>query len=168
MNRKPSHNKFTRFGLADSKDFATPNSRESSKIMDINCSFFGIACRTAALSFLVAGSASLLQAQQSPSADSTPKTPLLMASSSSPTGSRCPAGSSQAVVFFGSDRRHRPVPSRLQLRRTAPSRRRRRYGRPNYSDSHSNPDGSSKFAFMVGPVARHACRQYPLLRDAQL
>lgn len=27
---------------------------------------------------------------------------------------------------------------------------RRRYRRPNYSDSHTNPDGSSKYAFMVG------------------
>lgn len=27
---------------------------------------------------------------------------------------------------------------------------RRRYGRPNYSDSHTNPDGSSKYTFMVG------------------
>jgi hypothetical protein len=26
----------------------------------------------------------------------------------------------------------------------------RRYGRPNYSDSHANPDGSPKFAFMAG------------------
>lgn len=27
---------------------------------------------------------------------------------------------------------------------------RRRYGRPNYSDSHTNPDGSAKFTFLVG------------------
>jgi hypothetical protein len=27
---------------------------------------------------------------------------------------------------------------------------RRRYGRPNYSDSHTNPDGSNKYAFQVG------------------
>ena len=27
---------------------------------------------------------------------------------------------------------------------------RRRYGRPNYSDSHSNPDGSPKYTFIVG------------------
>jgi len=27
---------------------------------------------------------------------------------------------------------------------------RRRYGRPNYSDSHTNPDGSRKYTFMVG------------------
>jgi hypothetical protein len=27
---------------------------------------------------------------------------------------------------------------------------RRRYGRPNYSDSHTNPDGSSKYTFFVG------------------
>lgn len=27
---------------------------------------------------------------------------------------------------------------------------RRRYRRPNYSDSHTNPDGSNKYAFMVG------------------
>ena len=27
---------------------------------------------------------------------------------------------------------------------------RRRYGRPNYSDSHTNPDGSKKYTFMVG------------------
>ena len=27
---------------------------------------------------------------------------------------------------------------------------RRRYGRPNYSDSHTNPDGSSKYTFLAG------------------
>ena len=27
---------------------------------------------------------------------------------------------------------------------------RRRYGRPNYSDSHTNPDGSAKYTFLVG------------------
>lgn len=115
--------------------------------MDIKGSFFGIACRTAALSFLVAGSASLLQAQQSLSTDSTPKTPLLMASSSSPLDLMSAGSSSSSSsdvngeFLLGAAAKDSAQPPP------------RRYGRPNYSDSHSNPDGSSKFAFVVGAGA---------------
>ncbi len=48
--------------------------------MNIQRSFFGIACRGAAFSFLMAGTALLVQAKQSPSAASTVKTPVLLAS----------------------------------------------------------------------------------------
>ena len=47
-------------------------------------SLFGIACRAAALTFLAAGSASLMQAQQSPSIQVTPAAPLFLASESAP------------------------------------------------------------------------------------
>ena len=52
--------------------------------MNIHRSLFGIACRGAAFSFLMAGTALLVQAQQSPSAASTVKAPVLLASESGP------------------------------------------------------------------------------------
>jgi hypothetical protein len=118
--------------------------------MNINRSFFGIACRTAALSFVVAGSAQLLQAQQSSSADLTPKTPLLMASSSSPLdlmSSSSSSASSDTTV----DSNGQFLFSAAAKDSAQPPPR--RYGRPNYSDSHSNPDGSPKFAFIAGAGA---------------
>ncbi|HEX9202168.1 MAG TPA: hypothetical protein VF865_21600 [Acidobacteriaceae bacterium] len=113
-------------------------------------SFFGIACRIAAFSFLIAGTASLMHAQQAP-AESFAKAPLFLASSaqldlsssssSSSSSSNAWAANEAAVDHFdlkaaGLDSSQPPP--------------RRRYGRPNYSDSHSNPDGSNKYTFMVG------------------
>jgi hypothetical protein len=118
--------------------------------MNIHSSFFGNACRAAALSFLVAGSASLVQAQQSPSTDSTLKVPLLMASSSSPLdimASSSSSSSSDSTV----DSNGQFLFSAAAKDASQPPPR--RYGRPNYSDSHSNPDGSAKFAFMAGAGA---------------
>jgi len=113
-------------------------------------SLFGIACRAAALTFLAAGSASLMQAQQSPSIQVTPAAPLFLASESAPldlastSSSSSSSSSTDSVVssdgnFLFSSAAHdaaQPPP--------------RRYGRPNYSDSHSNPDGSEKWTFMGG------------------
>ncbi len=111
---------------------------------------FGIACRIAAFSFLVAGSASLMEAQQPSSIESNTKVPVLVASefapfdlsastssSSSSTTSET-AGDSNGQFMFGS----------ADLKKSQPPPR--RYGRPNYSDSHSNRDGSPKFAFIAG------------------
>jgi hypothetical protein len=118
--------------------------------MNINGSFFGIACRTAALSFLVAGSASLLQAQQSSLPDSTPKAPLLMASAASPldlmSGSSSSSSSSSSDATVGANGEFLFSEAARDSAQPPP----RRYGRPNYSNGHSNPDGSNKFAFIAG------------------
>lgn len=117
------------------------------------CNLFGLACRTAAFSFLIAGTASLVHAQEATSAGSAAKTPFFLASSATPdftaalTNSSSGSSSSSdgmAADMFDPDSRaadaSQPPP-------------RRRYGRPNYSDSHTNPDGSSKFSFVAGAGA---------------
>ena len=126
--------------------------------MNTNRSFFGIACRVAAFSFLMAGTASLLQAQQSQPVGSTLKAPLFLASESAPAGATAPSysifsssssSSSDATVASDSNSNARFMLSSAALDSSQPPPR-RRYGRPNYSDSHSNPDGSPKWTFMVG------------------
>ena len=126
--------------------------------MNTNRSFFGIACRVAAFSFLMAGTASLLQAQQSQPVGSTLKAPLFLASESAPAGATAPSysifsssssSSSDATVASDSNSNARFRLSSAALDSSQPPPR-RRYGRPNYSDSHSNPDGSPKWTFMVG------------------
>jgi hypothetical protein len=111
--------------------------------------FVGHACRLAALSFLVAGSASLMQAQQSSSVGSSPQAPLLLASDSAPLdlASSSSSSSSSSGSVMASDGRFKLNFDSLDSSQPPP---RRRYGRPNYSDSHSNPDGSPKFAFLGG------------------
>ena len=110
--------------------------------------FFGLACRVAALSFLMAGTASLVHAQQ-PASAVTAKAPLFMASSALPdfssvaSGGSSSSSSSDATAEGGFSFDSRALDS------SQPPPR-RRYGRPNYSDSHNNPDGSSKFAFQAG------------------
>jgi hypothetical protein len=110
-------------------------------------SFFAHACRLAALSFLIAGSASLMQAQQSSSVGSNPQTPLLLASESAPLDLTSSSSSSSSDSAMASDDRFKLNFDSLDSSQPPP---RRRYGRPNYSDSHSNPDGSPKFAFLGG------------------
>jgi hypothetical protein len=103
--------------------------------------------RTAAVTFLSAAATLGLQAQQS--AGTAPSLPPISLKSSltAPIDLSMPddlkysssVGSvetANAETFtLGSD--IQPPP-------------RRRYGRPNYSDSHTNPDGSSKYNFFVG------------------
>jgi hypothetical protein len=121
--------------------------------MNTNRSLFGIACRVAAFSFLMAGTASLMQAQQSPSAGSTPKAPLLLASDSAPAS---PAAASYSIFSSSSSSSSsdNAVASdsngRFMLSSDSSQPPPRRYGRPNYSDSHSNSDGSSKYTFLGG------------------
>jgi hypothetical protein len=126
--------------------------------MNTNRSFFGIACRVAAFSFLMAGTASLLQAQQSQPVGSALKAPLFLASESAPAGATAPSysifsssssSSSDATVASDSNSNARFMLGSAALDSSQPPPR-RRYGRPNYSDSHSNPDGSPKWTFMVG------------------
>ena len=108
---------------------------------------FGLICRTAACSFLMVGTASLMHAQQAQSPSSAPKTSFFLASSAVPdftsTASSSSSSSSDGVAAdsFALDSRA------LDSSQPPP---RRRYGRPNYSDSHNNPDGSSKYTFMAG------------------
>ncbi len=87
--------------------------------------------------------------------------PLFVASAyASPFASSLPSGPLQQqlvlVLFFGL-RSWTPAIAATRLglsssdtRRLRSPRRCRRYGRPNYSDSHSNPDGSPKWVFLVG------------------
>ena len=56
--------------------------------------FFGLACRLAVLSFLVAGPVSLMHAQQSALVDSSTKAPLLLASLNAPLDSASSSSSS--------------------------------------------------------------------------
>lgn len=118
--------------------------------MHNNSSFLGIACRIVAFSFLVAGSASLVQAQQSSSIESNTKAPVLVASESAPLDISATSSSSSSSITSAAT-----VDSNGSFMFSSAARKSsqpppRRYGRPNYSDSHSNPDGSSKYAFIAG------------------
>jgi hypothetical protein len=113
--------------------------------MNIQRSFFGIACRAAALSFLVAGTALLVQAQQSPSAASSVKAPTFLASEYGPAGIASVSSSSSSSAWDADA----ATDSRLNLLGGQPPPR-RRYGRPNYASGNSNADGSSKYTFLAG------------------
>ena len=123
--------------------------------MNTKPSFFGIVCRVTAFTFLMAGTASLMQAQQSSSADSNPKAPLFLASNADSTNLAAPSNSifstSSSSSSSSSDSEDAaPADSahfKLSSDALDPSQPppRRRYGRPNYSDAHSNPDGSAKW-----------------------
>ncbi|HEY4382314.1 MAG TPA: hypothetical protein VGN01_18335 [Acidobacteriaceae bacterium] len=126
--------------------------------MNTKRSFFGIACRAAAFSFLLAGTASLLQAQQASADGSTTKAPVFLSSNAAPAASydifSSSSSSSSSSSNFDS-----PIASDghflLGLDKLSSSQPppRRRYGRPNYSSGNTNPDGSSKYTFMVGAGA---------------
>jgi hypothetical protein len=121
--------------------------------MHTNCSPLRIAGRVAAFSFLIAGVISPMQAQQVSSFSSA--TPLLVAAATAPLNLTVPdnlgSSSSSSSVSSRSSLAASDTlsndPSMFDITQPPP---RRRYGRPNYSDSHTNPDGSSKFAFMGG------------------
>jgi hypothetical protein len=109
--------------------------------MNIQRSFFGIACRVAALSFLMAGTALLAQAT---SAASSVKAPVLLASESAPAdlttvSSSSSSSSTDADAAVASD----------ALGSTQPPPR-RGYGRPHYSSGNTNADGSPKYTFLGG------------------
>jgi hypothetical protein len=123
--------------------------------MRTNLSFLRSTGRAAAFTLLLAGAASLMHAQQASSAVASSPAPLFLASAAAPEAISASAlasassssssssslsdslASDPSSFSFASDSATQPPP-------------RRRYGRPNYSDSHTNPDGSSKFTFMVG------------------
>lgn len=112
---------------------------------------FGLACRVAAFSFLVAGTTALLPAQQS---SSVAPAPLFVASAyANPFASLASSGSSSSSSDSDSAAASDSSASRLDFSSALGSSQpppRRRYGNPNYSDSHSNPDGSPKYTFLVG------------------
>jgi hypothetical protein len=128
--------------------------------MNTKPSFFGTACRITAFTFLMAGTTSLLQAQQTLSADSNSKAPLFLASNAASPAPAAPAfsifstsGSSSSSSLDSEDAA--PAESahfKLSSDALDPSQPppRRRYGRPSYADAHSNPDGSPKWTFLVG------------------
>lgn len=116
--------------------------------MHTSRSLLSTVCRTATFAFAVAGAGSILQAQQIPSVQPVFNAPLATLatasakdyfSSSSSSSSSSSADTTEAVdrLAFNSLNSFQPPP-------------RRRYGRPRYSDSHTNPDGSNKFAFVAG------------------
>ena len=115
--------------------------------MHTSRSLFSSACRATTLLFAVAGAGSLLQAQQVSSVRPILNAPLatyatasakdyFSYSSSSSSSSSTDSADAVDRLAFNSLESFQPPP-------------RRRYGRPRYSDSHTNPDGSSKFAFTV-------------------
>jgi hypothetical protein len=124
--------------------------------MQTNRSFLGSVCRFTALSFLAAGTASLLQAQQPSSAPATLNTPFLLASDSAPAsltsglGLASSSSSSSASADSGVDSNGQFMLKSAAMDLSSSQPPPRRYGRPNYSDSHSNADGSSKYFFLGG------------------
>jgi hypothetical protein len=108
---------------------------------------FGNLCRVSALSFLVAGSASLVQAQQSLLTSSAAQAPLLIASAS-PALDLNTSSSSSSSSDAGVDSNGQFMLSAAVLNSAQPPPR--RYGRPRYSGGNTNADGSSKYTFMAG------------------
>jgi hypothetical protein len=111
-------------------------------------SLLSSACRTATFVIAFSGAGSLVQAQQVSSAQPAFKTPLATFASASATdyfssssSSSSSSSDSEAVDRFDLSA------SALNSFQPPP---RRSYGRPRYSDSHTNPDGSSKYGFMAG------------------
>jgi hypothetical protein len=124
--------------------------------MHTNPSLFGIACRAAAFGFFMAGTVSLMQAQQSTPVDSTLKAPLFLASGSAPADSAAASYSSSSssssfsdALASDSDSNARLDLSSAALDSSQPPPR-RRYGRPNYSSGNTNPDGSDKWFGLGG------------------
>ena len=88
--------------------------------MNIHRSLFGIACRAAAFSFLMAGTALLAQAT---SAASAVKAPVLLASESAPAG--LALASQQQLVLYGRRSAPTPIPQPASISSAATSSRRR-------------------------------------------
>jgi hypothetical protein len=123
--------------------------------MHTNRSFSGIACRVAAFSFLMAGTASLMHAQQASSSAPSANAPLLLASSSAPDFAAAYFGSSSGSSSSSSDT-DTVAPDRMDFGSSALSAQpapRRRYGRPNYSNGNTNADGSNKYTLFGGAGA---------------
>jgi len=123
--------------------------------MQTTCSFFTIARLAAAFGVLTVAAPFTMNAQQAPSAlastvvPSGVETPKFLASGNVPAdllssttlsySSSTGANEEMAAESFSfdADAAKQPPP-------------RRTYGRPNYSDSHTNADGSNKWTFFAG------------------
>jgi hypothetical protein len=104
----------------------------------------------------MAGSASLMQAQQSQTVESQPlaptlKAPIFLASESAPADpastSSSSSSSSDSDAASASSASTSLGSSAFDPAQPPP---RRRYGRPSYASSNSNPDGSPKYFFLGG------------------
>ncbi|MDP9039162.1 MAG: hypothetical protein M3O02_07800 [Acidobacteriota bacterium] len=119
--------------------------------MHIHRSLFDSVVRATALGLFFSGSALVANAQ---GAAPEPSGVLIAAGEAPALNLSAPAVSSSSSsgdsAFEALAERTSPAPDALSSTQPPP---RRRYGRPNYADSHTNPDGSSKFAFMVGAGA---------------
>jgi hypothetical protein len=116
--------------------------------MNIQRSFFGIACRAAAFSFLMAGTALLVQAQQLPSVASTVKAPIFLASESAPLVLASVSSSSSSSSSDADAATDSTSEARFNLLGSSQPPPRRR--RPNYASGNSNADGSEKYTFIAG------------------
>ena len=114
------------------------------KQMNIHRNLFGIACRAAAFSFVMAGTALLAQTT---SAASTVKAPVLLAyeSASAELASASSSSSSSTDADAATDSE-----ARFNLLGATQPPPRRSYGRPRYASGNTNADGSNKYTFMGG------------------
>ena len=112
---------------------------------------FRLACRAAALSFVLAGSASVVQAQSAASPTSGfEHSPLLAAAYANPFAEMASSSSSSSSSSADIDAlTDSAALGRFDLRSSQPPPR-RRYGRPNYSDRNTNRDGSPKWTGLIG------------------
>ena len=121
--------------------------------MQTHCKLFPIACRVAAFTFLVAGSAMLMQAQQTPSVAPAAKAPVFLAALAAPDYAASYFGSSSSSSSSSSDALA-AEDSPDSLGSAAPEGLqpppRRRYGQPSYAGGNTNPDGSPKLTFLAG------------------
>ena len=118
--------------------------------MQTNCKkFFPIACRAAVFSFLMAGSAMLVQAQQTPSVAPAVKAPVFLADLSAPDYAASYFGSSSSSSSSSSDALTEDSFGSATSEGFQPPPR-RRYGQPSYSGGNTNPDGSSKWTGLGG------------------
>jgi hypothetical protein len=112
-------------------------------------SLLSTACRAATLVLAIAGAGTVLEAQQISSAQPAFRVPLATYAPASAGDFFSSSASSSSSSSSSSDAVDRVEMSVAALNSFQPPPR-RPYGRPRYSDSHTNPDGSSKFAFMAG------------------
>jgi hypothetical protein len=117
--------------------------------MNNHRSLFGIACRSLAFSFLMAATALIVRAQQSPSVASTAQAPVLLASAAAPADLALATTSSSSSSSSSADSDAATDSSFKFLDSTQPPPR-RGYGRPHYASSNTNADGSNKYTGMAG------------------
>jgi hypothetical protein len=114
---------------------------------------FPIACRAAVFSLLMAGSAMLMQAQQTPSVAPAVKAPVFLADLTAPDYPDYAAsyfGSSSSSSSSSSDALAEDSLSSSAASEGLQPPPRRRYGQPSYSGGNTNPDGSPKWTGLGG------------------